>query len=830
MDNSQFKKPGLGGKLERKEKKSAEVEGKEKSGEEKGEALTMPGPSSEAGGRDGGRGELASDSSASIYGQPKVRLVDLFKEGDRGRPVARRGRSSSRSRSSSVQGPRDTSVCRTEDGDADTDGSDMLFDPLHKRKRGRPTTTGEYAGLAAAKRQYLELAASVEKMEKAAEAEKAAGDTPGPSRSAKPLPEEEEIAESLRQLPTGDIAAQVLDHLKEVERIAGTSRNLQGVFVRRLRLAARTVAAATTEVVKRTESSGPTPFLEADNARLRCKVEDLEAQVNKLRAEVEASRARRRATSPEVGTRKETTPPRASRDRGGVSIPPTTRGSVRRAAQIEESAKHAPSRPDRDQSLINKIGSLVEGKLEAFRREVLGRGQGLRPLGLRRGVLQATTQSGTEGERSDAPQRILQKKKKKKNKRISGGVTATETEEELPPPRRQKPKGVNPRAQTSGGASASEAGPRETWATVVGRKAAKKKKAFAPPISKAPDKGATTVGGAGGKAGPAKTSPPRKRLGRVPRTAAVSLTVPPGGSVSYAQALASAREKINLAEVGITEVRPKRAVTGGLLLQIPGPEGAAKADALASKLKEALEGTGVKIARPCKRGELRVTGLDDSVTPKEVADAIAAAGACPPEEVRTGQIRSAPSGLGTLWVSCPLLAANTVAKGGRIRVGWTSARVEVLAARPLQCYRCLQYGHVRQRCTGDADRSSRCYNCGGSGHTAGQCPAEAPNCPLCSDLGRPAGHRLGSKACSPPTGKKKGAKKAPSNGQPAKRMEEKRPREGTQGRATLERCPSEKSATPAAAAEEEEATGRRGLPEQAGPAREEGREEAMVTD
>ncbi|CAK9834518.1 hypothetical protein ANTRET_LOCUS11035 [Anthophora retusa] len=659
-----------------------------------------------------------------------------------------------------MQGHRDPSICRTEDGDADTDGSEVPFDPLHRRKRGRPPSTVDYSGLAAAKRQYLELAASVEKMEKAQAAEQAALESPKPSRSSKPLPEEEEIAESIRHLPTGDIAAQVQEHLKEVERIAGSSRNLQGVFVRRLRIAARTVAVATTEVVKRTEATGPAPLLEADNIRLRCKVEDLEAQLAKMRAEAESARGKKGPPRSVRESSRETTPTAGVEpmEVGGVSTPPRTRGSLQRVAKVaEEPERRAPPRPDRDQLLIERIGSLVERKLATFRREVLGRGLPLRPPSARIAAARAAATSATEGERSDAPQR---KKKKKKKTKLRGGVTATETEEEPPrPPPRQKPREAIQRDPVSGGASASEAGPRETWATVVGRKAAKQK-TVAPPTQKAPDKGAKKVGGDKGKAGVRKAAPAPQRLPRVPRTAAVSLTVPPGAKLTYGEAIRAARQKLDLPkEVGLEAVRYKRAVTGALLMQVPGPEGAAKADTLAEKLREALEGTGVKITRPTKRAELRVTGLDDSVTPKEVADAIAAAGACKPEDVRTGQIRSAPSGLGTLWVSCPLLAANTVAKAGRIRVGWSSARVAVLAARPLQCYRCLQVGHVRQRCTGDVDRSGRCYNCGATGHTAGKCPAEAPNCPLCADLGRPAGHRLGSKACSPPTRKKKGAKK-----------------------------------------------------------------------
>ncbi|RLU15087.1 hypothetical protein DMN91_012974 [Ooceraea biroi] len=72
----------------------------------------------------------------------------------------------------------------------------------------------------------------------------------------------------------------------------------------------------------------------------------------------------------------------------------------------------------------------------------------------------------------------------------------------------------------------------------------------------------------------------------------------------------------------------------------------------------------------------------------------------------------------------------------------------LLEPRPLQCYKCLEVGHVQQRCPNQTNRGDRCYRCGGTGHGARNCPAEAPHCPLCTDLGRPAGHRLGGPACA----------------------------------------------------------------------------------
>ncbi|XP_053989833.1 uncharacterized protein LOC128882277 [Hylaeus volcanicus] len=86
---------------------------------------------------------------------------------------------------------------------------------------------------------------------------------------------------------------------------------------------------------------------------------------------------------------------------------------------------------------------------------------------------------------------------------------------------------------------------------------------------------------------------------------------------------------------------------------------------------------------------------------------------------------------------------------GRLLVGWSSARVEALPARALRCFRCLELGHVRQKCPLEADRGDRCYRCAGAGQRARECTAPM-RCPVCADLGRPADHRLGAKKCAPP--------------------------------------------------------------------------------
>jgi len=89
--------------------------------------------------------------------------------------------------------------------------------------------------------------------------------------------------------------------------------------------------------------------------------------------------------------------------------------------------------------------------------------------------------------------------------------------------------------------------------------------------------------------------------------------------------MSEAKKKIKLQDMGTAFLRPKVAATGAMLLEVPGENSAARADQLASKLREALAATGASVTRPVKREHLRIAGLDESVTEEEVA-AIAVAG------------------------------------------------------------------------------------------------------------------------------------------------------------------------------------------------------------
>lgn len=111
-----------------------------------------------------------------------------------------------------------------------------------------------------------------------------------------------------------------------------------------------------------------------------------------------------------------------------------------------------------------------------------------------------------------------------------------------------------------------------------------------------------------------------------------------------------------------------------------------------------------------------------------------------------GQIRPMNNGLFMVWAQCPLASAIQISASGKIRIGWTVARIELLKARPTQCFRCWEQGHLKSKCTSLVDRTNLCYRCGKEGHLARWC-TEAFNCALCASQGRDAFHRVGSGLC-----------------------------------------------------------------------------------
>lgn len=458
---------------------------------------------------------------------------------------------------------------------------------------------------------------------------------------------------------------------------------------------------------------------------------------------------------------------RETRSGTGEMLPPVYRPSLQGVSRRLDENEPRPLPQQTREERGNQTASELRGVIIAVLRELGLTGQKAPENGNAAPVIGTVGPGNTSKSKPDAQKR---KKKGKVNKKGPGEVLplrpALPSSKESPTGSSRKDLGVSSSGATgTSNEKGAATNTRQTganrgqdtsdWTLVASNK---KRRATTKAKSKdeagqASQRTADRSQGQNQARGRGGNKPPNK-LGSVPRSQAVVVSAPPG---SYGEVMRAAREKIPLEQLGITELRPRRALTGALILEVVGDKEGVKANSLAERLSEALAGKeGVTINRPYKKADLRIRDLDESVSARDIAQAIARIGECSAELVKVGEIKYTPGGMGTVWAQCPLTAAKKVTASKRIRCGWLSYRVEALPPRGLQCYRCLGAGHTGAKCTSSADRSNCCYRCGGVGHRANACslPLE---CPTCKEAGRNASHKIGSVSCmiGPGGGKKR---------------------------------------------------------------------------
>lgn len=284
---------------------------------------------------------------------------------------------------------------------------------------------------------------------------------------------------------------------------------------------------------------------------------------------------------------------------------------------------------------------------------------------------------------------------------------------------------------------------RESWSVVAGWKGKNKG------VGNPPSKGKEKESSAGRNGAPSADQKEKRVTGKrkLPTTAAVTIAAKKGG---YGEIIKTARKEIGenaLKEMGIGELRTRKTMAGAYILEIPRKtreEREAKAEALACRLEAVFRGNEeIKISRPLKMAQIRIRDLDESVDSDDIVQAVVTNGGGAPHSIKVGRTATAPNGMGAVIVQCPLAIANRVVKKKRITVGWAACRVSMMEHRPLQCFKCLELGHVQQNCKGTVDRSSNCYRCGEEVHIAATCRAN-PQCLVCKQAGRPANHRIGA--------------------------------------------------------------------------------------
>jgi len=153
------------------------------------------------------------------------------------------------------------------------------------------------------------------------------------------------------------------------------------------------------------------------------------------------------------------------------------------------------------------------------------------------------------------------------------------------------------------------------------------------------------------------------------------------------------------------------------------------------------------ISRLVVKADLRISGFDESVIKDEIITAVTEFGDCLASDVKVGSFRPMRNGLMLTSVQYPLSAALKVSRKGKVNLGWSVARADLMKTRPGQCFKCWHFGHIRNNCESPSDRTGHCFKCGDKNHTSYSCITN-PYCMICADLGFETAHRLGSSTCS----------------------------------------------------------------------------------
>lgn len=530
------------------------------------------------------------------------------------------------------------------------------------------------------------------------------------------------------QTPAEALLRRIEEEVEAIRKVASSSKHLKGTFVRILKEASASIMEAVESITSRT-SSREVRILQDENNRLRVELQIIKSEMGDIRREMAEGRcvvAAQGAAPPTPAVKR---PSRAGRD------PPTVTGEVAEVRTLQEV----------EARLIRQVGDIIDARLAAF-TDRLAPERPFRPP-----LASAAGGAGVSAARPVPTKRTTVKRKTGETSAMSGGGSAL--------------RGVPSAGSGGDPLPFVDVLPQgESWATVVRKGKRKTSAKTGPPVAaaalapapngrpaKARKPPAAGPGSGGGGLAQLRRGARKRRRIRRPRSAAIVLTLPSDASekgLTYFQVLNELTEKISLGDHGIPGVTMRKSQTGGRIIEVRGPEMTAKADSLAAGIRMALAGKGLKITRPERTAELRLLGLGETVTLPDVGDAIRRETDCT-GDIRLGPIRMSPMGLGSMWVSCPVVAANKLAAKGRLLVGWTSARVQLLTPRPLQCFRCLERGHTAARCDTKEDRSGLCYRCGQPGHLAAVCRAQ-PSCPICKERGRSSSHRCGGPACRAP--------------------------------------------------------------------------------
>lgn len=105
-------------------------------------------------------------------------------------------------------------------------------------------------------------------------------------------------------------------------------------------------------------------------------------------------------------------------------------------------------------------------------------------------------------------------------------------------------------------------------------------------------------------------------------------------------------------------------MTGGVIIEIADDEEGEKADVLRDKINEALDSSKIRVSRPVKKIQMRLTEIDDSITVNEIRQEITKVDSCKSVDIDCSEVKYFRGNLGVTWVRCPMRAALKIKENG----------------------------------------------------------------------------------------------------------------------------------------------------------------------
>jgi len=219
--------------------------------------------------------------------------------------------------------------------------------------------------------------------------------------------------------------------------------------------------------------------------------------------------------------------------------------------------------------------------------------------------------------------------------------------------------------------------------------------------------------------------------------------VKPENGETFSDILKTIKEKVDISSIGSEVSSIKESRNGGILIRLRCED--KNREELVEALKSNL-GSRAVIRGLVSMDDVDIQDLDKMTTVSEVESCIRSTLGLPANDltIKVKNIRPAYAGTQRATVRLKSADAITLAKKGRIKIGWINARVR-LKETATRCFRCLGYGHTTHTYRGP-DPAKSCSLCTSESHRASTCTSP-PKYAACLDMNESTEHFPGSGKC-----------------------------------------------------------------------------------